>query len=75
MEGLVGCVFSVGRFVLRKCVVRGGGLRGHFGEVGLPVGIQECRERLTEDALNISACSLLQNGTARMVNANWRLRV
>ncbi len=37
--------FYVGRCVLRECVVRGGGLGGHFGEQGLPVGIQECLER------------------------------
>ncbi len=29
----------------------------------------------TEDALTISAGNLFQNGTARMVKANWRRRV
>ncbi len=29
----------------------------------------------TDDALTISAGSLFQNGTARMVKANWRRRV
>ncbi len=64
MEGLVGCAFSVGRCVVRECVVGGGGLHGHFGGVGVPVGIQECLEGLTEDALTISACGLLQNRAA-----------
>ncbi len=63
MEGSFGCEFYVGRCVVRECVVGGGGLNGHFGEVGLPVGIQERLERLTEDALTISACRLLQNWT------------
>ncbi len=31
--------------MLREWVVGGGGLDGYFGEQGLPVGIQECRER------------------------------
>ncbi len=35
----------MGRCVLRKSVVGGGGLDGHFGEQGLPAGIQECLER------------------------------
>ncbi len=30
---------------------------------------------VTEDALTISAGTLFQNGTVRMVKANWRLRV
>ncbi len=30
---------------------------------------------LTEDALTISADSLFQNGTGRIVKANWRRRV
>ncbi len=34
----------MGRYVLKEWVVGGGGLDGHFGETGLPVGIQECRE-------------------------------
>ncbi len=54
--------------MLRKWVVGGGGLDGYFGEQGLPAGIQECLERF-------SAGSLFQNGTARMVKANWRRRV
>ncbi len=29
----------------------------------------------TKDALTISACSLFQNGTARIVKANWRRRL
>ncbi len=40
----------MGLCVLRVCVEGGGGLHGHFREVGLPVGIQECLDRLTEDA-------------------------
>ncbi len=36
----------MGRRVPREWVVRGGGLGGYFGEQGLPVGIQECLERL-----------------------------
>ncbi len=32
-------------------------------------------EDLTEDALTMSAGNLFQNGTARMVKANWRRRV
>ncbi len=31
--------------MLRDWVVGGGGLDGHFGEQGLPAGIQECLER------------------------------
>ncbi len=31
--------------MLREWVVRGGGLNGHFGKQGLPVGIQEWLER------------------------------
>ncbi len=31
--------------MLREWVVGGGGLDGYFGEQGLSVGIQECRER------------------------------
>ncbi len=38
--------FYVGRCVLREWVVRGGGLDWYFGEQGLPVGIQECLERV-----------------------------
>ncbi len=56
---------------MRGCVVGGGGLHGHFWGVELPVGIQECLERLAEDALTILVGSLLQNGTAGMANANW----
>ncbi len=37
--------FYVGRCVLREWVVVGGLLDGYFGEQGLSVGIQECRER------------------------------
>ncbi len=60
--------------MLREWVVEGGGLYGYFGEQGLPAGIQECLERFQDDALTISAGSLFQNGTARMVKANWRRR-
>ncbi len=35
----------MGRCVLREWVVGGGGLNGHFGEQGLPMGIQKCLER------------------------------
>ncbi len=61
--------------VLREWDVRGGGLDGYFVEQGLPVGIQECLERFPEEALTISAGSLFQNETARIVKANWRRRV
>ncbi len=37
----------MGRRVLREWVVGGGGLGGHFGEQGLPVGIQECVDYLS----------------------------
>ncbi len=37
----------MGRCVLREWVVGGGGLDGHFGEQGLPVGIQECVDYLS----------------------------
>ncbi len=42
--------------MLSECVVGGGELNGHFREVRLSVGIHVCLERLTEDALTISAC-------------------
>ncbi len=67
-KGHLGVSFLRGRRVLREWVVGGGGLDGYFGEQGLPVNIQECLE---EDALTISADSLFQNGTARIVKANW----
>ncbi len=35
----------MGQCVLREWVVGGGGLDGHFGEQGLPAGIQDCLER------------------------------
>ncbi len=45
-KGHSGEFFYVGRCVLREWVVRGGGLDGYFGEQGLPVGIQECLEKI-----------------------------
>ncbi len=36
----------MGPCVLGEWVVEGGGLDGYFGEQRLPVGIQECLERL-----------------------------
>ncbi len=44
-EGSLGCLFYVGRCVLREWVVGGGELDGYFGEQRLPVCIQECLER------------------------------
>ncbi len=38
--------FYVGRCVLRERVVGGGGLDWCFGKQGVPVGIQECLERV-----------------------------
>ncbi len=68
-------VFYVGRRVLGEWDVRGGGLDGYLREQGLPVGIHECLERFHPSALTISAGSLLQNGTVRIVKANWRRRL
>ncbi len=62
----------MGQCGLRGWVMRGGGLYVYFSEERLPVCIQK---DLTDDALTISAVSLLQNGTARMLKACWRRRV
>ncbi len=43
---------------------------GYIGEQGLPVGIQECLEKFHRRC--VSAGSLFQNGTARILKANWR---
>ncbi len=65
-EGPFEC-FYVCQRVLREWGARGGGLYGYFREQGLPVGVQDCLNDITEDALTISAGSLFQNGTARLI--------
>ncbi len=52
--------------------MRGGGLDGYFGEQGLPVASRSVLKDFTKEALTISAGSLFQNGTARIMKANWR---
>ncbi len=66
-KGRKGVNFCVCRCVLRECVVGGGGLDGYFGEQGLPAGIHEGLERFHRRCVDY----LSQNGTARMVKANW----
>ncbi len=51
-------VFYIGRCVLRKWVVRGGGLDGYYGEQGLKGASRSVLNDFTEDALTISAGSL-----------------
>ncbi len=64
----------VGLCVLREWVVKGGGLDGYFGEQGLPVGIQGCLERFHRGRVDCLSQQCVQNGTARIVNADWRRR-
>ncbi len=53
----------------------GGRLDGYFGEQACQWASRSALKDFTEDAFTISAGSLVQNGTARMVIANWRRRV
>ncbi len=65
----------MGRCVLREWVVRGGGLDEYFGVRDSQWASRRVLMDFTEDALTISADSLFQNGTARIVRAKWRRRV
>ncbi len=64
-KGQLGVSFDAGRCVLREWVARGGGLDGYFW------ASRGVLKDFTEDALTILAGSLFQNGTARIVKANW----
>ncbi len=61
--------------MLREWVVEGGRLDGYFGEQDCQQASRSALKDFTDDTLTISAGSLFQNGTARMVKANWRRRV
>ncbi len=63
--------FCVGRCVLREWVVGEGGLDGYLGEQDCRRASRSALKDFTDDALTISAGSLFQNRTARMVKANW----
>ncbi len=57
--------------MLREWVVEGGGLDCTSGNRDCQRASRSALKDFTDDALTISAGSLFQNGTARMVKANW----
>ncbi len=67
MKGSCGC-----EFLSREWAIEGSGSYGHFREQEQPVSVLN---DFTDDALTISAGSLFQNGTVRVLKAYWRRRV
>ncbi len=73
INGQVGS--CVGQRVQTKGVWEEVGYMGTSGNRDCQWASRNVLKDFTEDALAISAGSLFQNGTARMVKKNWRRRV